>query len=124
VALLSLRYFINLIEGKDQEPWGITYTPLLGPSIVEQKKRFSDIQDKLAKFQEIKKQNPLVARYGKSDYPFTGPLTGFWHAHLRDDAIVIYNLKNHCVNIIVVVAHADIEGKRAKRTLKTIEPYR
>lgn len=128
MALYDLRYFIDLIEGKNRErdlsPWEISVTPLFAPSLMLQIKRYSDLKEKLDKFVEVKKENPLIAKFGRNDYPFTGALVGFWHAHLKEDAIIIYNLKNRCINLICVVSHTEIEGRREKQVLKQIDGFR
>lgn len=106
-----------------QRPWGISRTDLFEPSLKNRMRVFPDLPEKLAKFIEVKMQNPVMARYGKHDSPFTGPLVGFWHCHLRDDAILIYNLKNRCVNLVMIVSHADIEKKAAVGIARKIAPH-
>lgn len=120
----ALRHFIDLIEAA-QAPWGISQSPIFVASLDENLRIFPDLKEKLAKFTSVKLPNPVApqARYGKHDSPMTGPLVGFWHCHLRDDAILIYNFANRCVNLVCIVSHAEIEGKRAKLTGKRIAPY-
>jgi mRNA-degrading endonuclease YafQ of YafQ-DinJ toxin-antitoxin module len=77
---------------------------------------FPDLPAKISKFVETKKDNPLMARFGKHDSRMIGTLAGLWHCHLRDDAVLIYCLKNKCIHLIAVVSHADIEGKRLRAT--------
>lgn len=119
-----LRTLIDLIEAA-QSPWGISQSPIFADSLVEHQRVFPDLKEKLAKFVSVKLPNPLAphAKYGKHDSPMTGPLVGFWHCHLRDDAILVYNFNNRCVNLVVIVSHAEIEGKRAKLTGKRIAPF-
>lgn len=62
-------------------------------------------------------------RYGKHDGPMSGPLSHFLHCHLRDDAILIYKLKNRSIYLVCVVQHADIEGKRLKLTAKRVSGF-
>lgn len=130
MALLSLRYFIDLIEGKKHgaenasEPWKIVYAPIFQESLVERMRVFPDIREKLAKFIEVKLADPLSARYGKHDGPMTAMLTGFMHCHLRDDAILIYNRKNRVFELVAIVPHADIEGKRLKQTAKRLAGFK
>ena len=127
----SLRSLIDLIEGKankraprDESPWGVSVSPLFEETLKRHLRIFPDLREKLKKFTEVKLVEPLSGRYGKHDRPFTGPLVGFWHAHLRDDAIVIYNLKNRNINLIAIVSHAEIEGKRMAKTVKKLAAYR
>jgi mRNA-degrading endonuclease YafQ of YafQ-DinJ toxin-antitoxin module len=131
-ALHSLRHYIDIVSGlfeakqkqRDDSPWGVSYTPLFAPSLLHHQKKFRDLSDKVEKFIDLKTPNPMANKYGKHDSPFTGPLVGFFHTHLRDDAILIYNLQNRCVNLIMIVNHAEIEGKFAKRTAAKIDPFR
>jgi mRNA-degrading endonuclease YafQ of YafQ-DinJ toxin-antitoxin module len=101
-------------------------TPLFQETLKRHMVIFSDLPEKLKKFTAIKKDNPLTNRYGKHDGPFAhgSPLAGFWHCHLRDDAILIYNLKNRAINLVAIVAHAEIEGNRRKAVVKQISPYK
>ena len=103
--------------------WTVDYTDLLAPSLLEMRRTFPDIDEKLKKFIDLKLTNPLAARYGKHDGPFTGPLAGFYHAHLRDDAIIIYKLKNRAIIIVMLVRHAEIEGRRAKSIRNLLSPH-
>jgi mRNA-degrading endonuclease YafQ of YafQ-DinJ toxin-antitoxin module len=123
VACLSIRHYIDLIEAA--QDWGISQSPVFAQSLADNMRIFPDLKEKLAKFVQVKLPNPIGpnARYGKHDSPMTGPLVGFYHCHLRDDAILIYNLVNRCVNLVIIVSHAEIEGKRAKLTGKKIKPY-
>lgn len=107
-----------------QQPWGVSRTDIFDESLRDNLRTFPDLREKLAKFIEVKLADPLNAKYGKHDRPMTGPLVGFWHAHLRDDAILIYNLQNHCVNLVYIATHADIEGKRHARTVARLGPYK
>lgn len=123
----SLRILIDLIEGKLTPPpkeWGVSMTPLFQDTLKKNLAIYPDLRDKLQKFIDTKRKDPLRERYGKHDRPFTGPLVGFWHAHLRDDAIIVYNLKDRNINLVAIYSHAEIEGKRAARAAKQISPYR
>lgn len=125
VGFPSLRALINLIEGKSPpEPWSVSVSPLFKDSLNKTRGIFPDIDDKLKKFIEVKSPNPLQNRYGKHDSPMTGQLKGFYHAHLRDDAIIIYTLKNRAINLICIVSHAEIEGGRLKKIAKVLSAYR
>lgn len=123
--------FKELIEAKkskaakSDQPWSVDYAPIFQPSFKEHLVIFPDLGDKLKKFLEIKLANPIDPsnRYGKHDGPFTGPLVGFWHCHLRDDAILIYKLVGRSVLLVCVVNHAEIEGRRAQKMAKKIQPY-
>jgi mRNA-degrading endonuclease YafQ of YafQ-DinJ toxin-antitoxin module len=104
-----------------QQPWGVLRSNILEPTLKEHLPTFPDLREKLVKFLEVKLQNPLTMRYGKHDRPFTGPLVGYSHCHLRDDAILIYTLKNHSINLICIVTHNEIEGKRVKAVVKRLK---
>lgn len=119
----SLRTLINIVLGEAQAPWGISRTALFNETMARHMRVFPNLDEKLLKFIETKLENPIVARYGKHDRPFTGPLVGFWHAHLRDDAIIVYNLANRCINLVAIVSHAEIEGKQAAKTGKRLKQY-
>ena len=100
--------------------WGVSFSDLFKPSLESTQRIFRDIQNKVDRFVEIKTPNPLSNLAGKHDRPCTGALTGLWHTHLRDDAVLLYKLKNRCVHMICVVPHADIEGKRLKQTRQNL----
>ncbi len=93
-------------------------------TLSEKLRIFPDLKEKLQKFVDVKLENPISNRYGKHDSPFTGPLVGFWHAHLRDDAIIIYNLKNRSLHLVAIVSHAEIEGKRAKKMKNKLDQFK
>jgi mRNA-degrading endonuclease YafQ of YafQ-DinJ toxin-antitoxin module len=118
---VGLRSFIDLVEGS--QVWNVTRTPIFDQSVKDTLRIFPDLGEKLAKFLDVKGENPLRNRYGKHDGPMTGPLAGFLHCHLRDDAILIYTLKNRCINLILVCSHAEIEGKRLKLSAKRLSTY-
>ncbi len=124
MACETLRYFIDLVEGA-QTPWGISRSPVFDDSLTNHERVFPDLNEKLAKFINVKLPNPIAptARYGKHDSPMTGPLVGFFHCHLRDDAILIYRLRNRTVYLVAIVSHSEIEGKRAKLTGKKLAPF-
>lgn len=124
MACEPLRHFINLVEAA-QAPWGVSQSPIFDATLTDHERVFPDLSEKLAKFISVKLPNPLAptARYGKHDSPMTGPLVGFFHCHLRDDAILIYRLRNRTVFLVAIVAHSEIEGKRAKLTGKKLAPF-
>jgi mRNA-degrading endonuclease YafQ of YafQ-DinJ toxin-antitoxin module len=130
-GIFSLRSWIDLVEGKNKNKggnapaaWGVSRSALFDETLREALRTFPDLREKLGKFTDLKLSDPLNARYGKHDRPCTGELVGFWHAHLRDDAILIYNLANRSINLVAVVTHAEIEGKRLKQTAKRIQQFR
>lgn len=125
--LRRLRDLIALAEAPKEppKPWSVSRSSIFDESLAHHSRKFKDLPDKLAKFLQVKSDNPLQNRYGKHDGPFTGPpLLGFNHCHLRDDAVLIYHLANRCINLIVIVNHAEIEGKRMRQTANTIAPFK
>jgi len=106
-----------------QQPWGVSKTDIFDESLRRHMRVFRDLDVKLAKFLEVKIDNPMMNRYGKHDGPFSGPLVGFHHCHLRDDAILIYNLANRCINLVLIVSHAEIEKRAAVATANKIAPF-
>lgn len=121
----TLRGFIDICEGKTSAPWGVSVSPMFAETVLQTRKIFPDIEERIKKFVAVKTPNPIDPnnRYGKHDRQFTGPLVGFWHCHLRDDAILIYKLANHAIFLIAVVSHADIEGKRAQKMAKKLSVF-
>ncbi len=107
-------------ENRPQGQWGVSFSSIFKQSLVDCAKVFPDIEAKVEKFFSVKLGNPLSSPYGKHDRPMTGPLAGLWHCHLRDDAVLIYRLKNHCIHLVMIVAHADIEGKRQRHTMQRL----
>jgi mRNA-degrading endonuclease YafQ of YafQ-DinJ toxin-antitoxin module len=116
-----IRTWLDLIEAI-QNPWTIDPTDLFNESFRAMLTRVPDLRDRLKRFADIKLPNPISrdALVGKHDRPFTGLLVGYWHCHLAPDAVLIYRLKNHAVQLLLVCQHQDIEGKRAKAVLKTL----
>jgi len=84
---------------------------------------FPDIREKLNKFLATKMENPLTTRYGKHDSPMRGHLAGFWHCHLRDDAVLIYDLSDRVLTLVYLTPHAEIEGKRLKSTAMRLAQF-
>jgi mRNA-degrading endonuclease YafQ of YafQ-DinJ toxin-antitoxin module len=125
----ELRALIDLIEGKKnkapQQPWSVQPSTLFAESLVKVRRIFPDIDEKLKKFTAVKLPNPLDpnARYGKHDRPMTGPLAGFMHCHLRDDAILIYTLQNRTLNLIIVVSHDEIDGGKLRPMAARLKPF-
>jgi mRNA-degrading endonuclease YafQ of YafQ-DinJ toxin-antitoxin module len=117
----ALRYLIDLIEAA-QAPWGISKTTLFDDSLQTMLARVPDLRDRLKRFIAIKLPNPLSphALAGKHDRPFTAVLVGFWHCHLAADAILIYRLDRHTVQLVMLCQHAEIEGKRQKSVAKRL----
>jgi mRNA-degrading endonuclease YafQ of YafQ-DinJ toxin-antitoxin module len=116
-----IRSIIDLIEAA-QAPWTISKTPAFDASIQVMLPKVHDLRERLQRFIDIKLPNPLAAtaRAGKNDRPFTALLVGFWHCHLAPDAILIYRLANHSIQLILVCQHADIEGKRLQQMGKRL----
>lgn len=129
MAFASLRYLIDLIEGKKQavpqQPWTVAPSDLFADSVAAIQKTFPDIKEKIEKFIQVKLPNPLdpSARYGKHDRPMVHALAGLLHCHLRDDAILIYDLRGRTLVMVAVVTHADIEGKRLRSTANRMHGY-
>lgn len=103
--------------------WDISMSPIFEESLRRNTTVFRDLPQKLEKFVQLKVADPVRNKYGKHDRPMKGDLSGFWHAHLRDDAVVIWNLRNRCVNLVYIACHAEIEGKRLKLTERKLAPY-
>lgn len=103
--------------------WETTRSPVFQGSLERHSVVFKDLPEKLDRFIDIKTSDPLNARYGKHDGPMTGPLKGFSHAHLRDDAIVLYHMKGRKLNLIAVVSHAEVEGKRCLKFAERMKQY-
>jgi mRNA-degrading endonuclease YafQ of YafQ-DinJ toxin-antitoxin module len=103
--------------------WSFTHSPVFQESLERNAIVFNDLPEKLQKFKDVKGEDPLRCRYGKHDGPMTGRFKGYHHAHLRDDAILIYKLKNKAVDLVYISSHAEIEGKRCKNTLDRLSVY-
>lgn len=125
----EFRRLITLVESLDearapQEPvtFGIMKSRDFEESLKRNMKVFPDLAEKLKKFLEVKLSDPMKARYGKHDSPFKPgtPLAGFMHCHLRDDAVLIYSLKNRNVNLLYICTHAEMEGKNTNKLAKRI----
>lgn len=128
----QLRHYLDLVESESpwngelfesKTPWGVSRSPIFDESLRANTRVFKDLPDRVAKFIEFKCNDPINSKYGKHDRPLTGELVGFWHCHLRDDAVLIYNLLNRCVNLVYIAPHAEIEGKRLKMTGARLAPY-
>lgn len=135
VRLVNAKFDPSKIDSDDLlekinpvQAWGITRSNIFEDSLKRSMQNsrgggYTDLPQKIAKFLEVKIQNPLSNTYGKHDRPMTGELSGFWHCHLREDAILIYNLVNHCINLVYIVNHSEMEGKELKRTSKKLSPF-
>lgn len=125
--MLGLIELIELYEeelNEDSTPWTISKTSIFDESLINMIKKYGDLKEKLSKFVQVKAANPLQERYGKHDRPLTGPLVGFWHCHLRADAILIYKLeKNRSINLVYLCTHAEIEGNRLKKAAKKLSSF-
>lgn len=107
----------RVIEGSK---WAVDRSELFDASLARQSIVFPDLQDKLNKFLETKLDDPIQRRYGKHDRRMTNDLAGFWHCHLRDDAVLIYRLAGKVMTLVYIAPHAEIEGKRLKQTAKRL----
>jgi mRNA-degrading endonuclease YafQ of YafQ-DinJ toxin-antitoxin module len=103
--------------------WPMIKSPVFQESLDRNAIIFPDLHEKLERFAEVKSDDPLRNRYGKHDSPMNGRLKGFYHAHLRDDAILIYKLKDKAVNLVYVCPHSEIEGKRCGKTAEKLSAY-
>jgi mRNA-degrading endonuclease YafQ of YafQ-DinJ toxin-antitoxin module len=124
-AAPSIRHFINLMEALlfEAQEWAVARTDLFDASLAEHMAVFPDLNEKLIKFLDVKSHNPLASRYGKHDGPMTALLKGFFHCHLRDDAVLIYKLERHTIVLVAIVKHSEIEGKRLKKTAARLAPF-
>jgi mRNA-degrading endonuclease YafQ of YafQ-DinJ toxin-antitoxin module len=125
-AALSLRGFIDIIHSllfEAVQEWTMSKTDIFDESLREHSRVFPDLNDKLMKFIDVKSPNPMMNRYGKHDSPFTATLKGFYHTHLRDDAILIYKLEQRTIVLVLIVSHAEIEGKRLQKMAKKLAPF-
>ena len=109
----------KVIEGS-KSVWTVERSELFDDSLNRAATVFSDLRDKLDKFLVIKIDDPIQNRYGKHDRRMTGDLAGFWHCHLRDDAVLIYQLSGKTMTLVYIAPHAEIEGKRLKQTAKRL----
>lgn len=98
---------------------------IFAESLAATRRIFPDIDEKIKRFVATKLPNPIAreAKYGKHDGPMTGPLAGFYHCHLRDDAILIYRLAGRSILMVCVVSHAETEGKRGKKLRNNLRPF-
>lgn len=121
---------IDVNEGKNNRPndamppreWKIVTSDIFAQSVSDTRRTFPDIDEKLKKFVDTKLRDPLDPsnRYGKHDRPMTAAMSGFLHCHLRDDAVLIYTLSKSNVNLIAIVTHSELEGKRLHKTAKRL----
>lgn len=109
----------TIIEN-DKPVWKIERSELFEESMKRASVVFSDLPDRLDKFLATKASDPFTNRYGKHDRRMVGDLAGFWHCHLRDDAVLIYQLRNMTMTLVYIAPHAEIEGKRLKQTAKRL----
>jgi mRNA-degrading endonuclease YafQ of YafQ-DinJ toxin-antitoxin module len=103
--------------------WRVDRSELFDDSLERMKVVFADLPDKVNKFLATKSPNPLLYKYGKHDRRMTGDLAGFYHCHLRDDAVLIYSLSNRVMSLIYIAPHAEIEGKRLKTTARRLSQF-
>lgn len=103
-----------------RQDWSIREAVGFRDSLIRNAKIFPDLPEKLAKFIEVKACDPLHGRYGKHDKRMTGPLSGFYNCHLKDDAVLIYKVKDRTIVLIYVAAHAELEGRRLANTARRL----
>ena len=101
--------------------WKTVKSDLFDESLSRMSVTFPDLSGKLDKFLSIKSTDPLNSKYGKHDRRMIGDLAGFYHAHLRDDAVLIYSLAKQVMTLVVITTHAEIEGKRLKLTARRLQ---
>lgn len=101
--------------------WKVRKSPLFDESLARMSVVFPDLNDKLHKFIQTKVSDPIRNKYGKHDRRMHGDLAGFQHCHLRDDAVLIYELANREITLVYVSSHAEIEGKRLKLTARRLQ---
>jgi mRNA-degrading endonuclease YafQ of YafQ-DinJ toxin-antitoxin module len=135
----TLRRLMDLCEGKKdvkkapqvkkqatepegKKPFGIMLSNSFVESLAKTERTFPKIREQLLKFARVKRDDPINGKYSSQDYPYSGggPLAGYHHCHLRDDAILIYTIKNNCLNLLFLCAHADVEGKMLHRMAKIL----
>lgn len=111
----------SITEAKPQPApqFGVVVGSLFEESMKRNEVIFPDLREKLQKFIAVKKGDPLNGKYGKHDSPFARgtPLAGFSHCHLRDDAILIYTMKNRNINLLYVCAHAELDSAKKAQKL-------
>lgn len=125
-AANTIRRFINLLEGKKPAPraeLGVKISSQFMESLKRNSVIFPDLKEKLTKFIQVKKDDPLNGRYGKHDGPFSPgtPLSGYRHCHLRDDAILIYTMSGGSLNLYYICSHKEIEGKNTNKMSKALQ---
>lgn len=121
----EIRRLMGIVSELCEAPiktFGLSKSPEFDESFKKHVKVFPDLGEKLKKFIDLKTNDPLNSKYGKHDGPFKSgtPLAGFSHCHLRDDAVLIYSLKNQTVNLILIVSHSEMEGKSTMKLAKRI----
>ena len=115
MAAEALRFYIDLIEAAQAPPWrAAAVGPYFKASLDAMEKKYPDLLARLDRFIDVKVPNPLAAKYGKTDGPFSDYLRGFWHCHLAPDAILIYRLRNRTVELALICQHDDLSRKRIK----------
>lgn len=125
----EIRRLISLVESflfeKPKQPsaaFGLSKSSEFDESLKRNMRIFPDLREKLEKFIELKLADPLNSKYGKHDGPFKAgtPLAGFNHCHLRDDAVLIYTMRNRTLNLVLICTHAEMEGKNTMKLSKKL----
>jgi len=103
--------------------WEVSRSSIFDESLSRMLNTFPDLKIKLLKFVASKIADPINLRYGKHDRRMVGYLSGFWHCHLRDDAVLIYRVGDRTLTLIYLAPHAEIEGRRLHRTAKRLSQF-
>jgi mRNA-degrading endonuclease YafQ of YafQ-DinJ toxin-antitoxin module len=135
----ALRRLIDLCEGrkevkkapKDRSAQQVAQQPqaqkglkirvsnVLYKSLERFEKSHPGLADRLVDFSEFKQADPTVP-FESSDYKFAGggPLRDYKHSHLRQNAMIIYNIAGGYLNLYVICNHDDIDGNNARKMAK------
>lgn len=86
------------------------------PMMMETLKKYGALLSKMIDFQEVKKNKPM-AKFGSTDYPFTGKgvfgttVPGLAHAHLTKDISIVYRVHSKnptLIDLYGLYSHADL----------------
>lgn len=82
------------------------------------------MRERMRIFNEYKRQIPPRDLPGDmKDHMLKGPLAGIRECHLASDAVLLYTHNNDVVHMLLVCAHAEIEGARQKSTARRVWGY-
>ncbi len=107
----------------ENRSWGVVQSDEFASSMAKMLITFPDLKRKLKKFLDAKIDDPVNNKYGKHDRRMVGDLAGFYHCHLRDDAVLIYGLSKRVITLICVTPHAEIEGRRLRLTARRLSQF-